>query len=198
MRKSLPVVSLLALLVVMTGCRHRKTVVATPPPPAAAPAPQKPVKQHNAVPHITMADIPIIPMPVPPNVVLGGAVEPAPRPHWQPPAHAEKKNSQADKASSPTSSAVAGNEPPKSTPIGQLSAAPNTKGLPGRSSIAREIQSIQKELAGIHHQLSASQQRTASQIRTFLQKATNALQAGDLDGANTLTVKARVLLQELH
>jgi ribosomal protein S20 len=46
--------------------------------------------------------------------------------------------------------------------------------------------------------LNPREQRTASQIRTFLSKATNALQAGDLDGANTLTVKARVLLSELQ
>jgi len=38
---------------------------------------------------------------------------------------------------------------------------------------------------------------TATQIRTFLSKAKQALDQDDLDGANTLVTKAKVLLAEL-
>lgn len=145
-----------------------------------------------------MADMPLIPEPTPPSVVLGGAVEPAPsrpkttrRPTAETTAAKETENEGKQRA-------AAGEEPPSTTPIGQISAAPNTQGLPSSKNIGNEIQWIQQQLKSIHHTLNTKQQRTATQIQTFLAKATNALQAGDLDGAHTLTVKARVLLSELR
>lgn len=195
MRKlHIAVFGLLALAVVMTGCRHKKAIVSLPPPPP----PKQPVELHPTVPRATIADMPLIPMPAPPNVVLGGAVEPAPS--RQETAQQEVPQPTADDNAQEEAkrTATAGEEPPASTPIGQLSAAPNTQGLPSSKSIENEIQWIQQQLKNIHHALDAKQQRTESQIQTFLAKATNALQAGDLDGAHTLTVKARVLLGEIH
>lgn len=146
-----------------------------------------------------MADMPEIPSPSLPVVVLGGAVQPEPAQHEveRPPAQQPQETAKASGADA-VSSANAGEEPPTTTPIGQLSAAPNTQGLPDRKKISNEIQWISQQLKKIHHALTTRQQRTESQIQTFLAKATNALQAGDLDGAHTLTVKARVLLGELQ
>lgn len=183
----------LAMTMMMTGCRHRKVMVIEPAPPA------KPEKAPMAVPRATMADMPEIPEPQPPNVVLGGAVAPAPKRHnWNRDQDQQPTdNAQADKQDA-NKVAAAGEEPPNTTPIGQLSASPNTQGLPSSSDIAQQIKSIQQRLNGIRRTLNPKEQRTASQIRTFLSKAKNALQAGDLDGANTLTVKARVLLSEIQ
>lgn len=193
MKKSLVAAAGFSLLVVMTGCRHPKAIVATPPPP-----PPPPVIHHSAKPHATLADMPDIPMPAPPNVVLGGAVEPVPSGHEEV-RHSRPKPAPVNDAKQDAQrAAAAGEEPPTTTPIGQLSAAPNTQGLPSSKSIGSEIQWIQQQLKNIHHALNPKQQRTETQIRTFLTKATNALQSGDLDGAHTLTVKARVLLSEIQ
>lgn len=141
----------------------------------------------------------MITLPKPPAVVLGGAVAPvrAEREPERPPA-APQTDTAKDTQADALRSATAGEEPPTTTPIGNLSAAPNTQGLPDSNNIAKEIQWIRQQLKTIHHALSTKQQRTESQIQTFLAKATNALQAGDLDGAHTLTVKARVLLSEIQ
>ena len=192
MKKALVAAIGVTTLVVMTGCRHRKVVVTTQPPPPPR------LTEHPAIPHATMADIPFISMPEPPNVVLGGAVEPAPTRHEAPPEQATQPTAATNAQEDAKRTASEGEEPPTTTPIGQLSAAPNTRGLPSSKSIGNEIQWIQGQLKNIHHALDAKQQRTASEIQTFLAKATNALQAGDLDGAHTLTVKARVLLSEIQ
>lgn len=193
MRKSLFAASVVMVLLVMTGCRHRKAVVLVPPPPPTT------VKQHVSIPPATLSDMPRIPAPVPPDIVLGGALAPAPPKHdsrrsWDSPS---AENTRSGKPGVRPSAAV-GEEPLSGTPIGKISAAPNTQGLPSGANIAREIQWIQTQLSAIHRVLNAKELDTVSQIRTFLSKAKNALQAGDLDGANTLTVKARVLLREIQ
>ncbi len=193
MKRPLAALSLILLLGAVTGCRHRTKVVSFPPPPPT------PVPEHVSIPHATLADMPEIPPPAPPQVVLGGAVVPVPSKRvWQSPRPEQPAQDAQTSQPEAATSATAGEEPPATTPIGELSAAPNTQGLPSSTTIASEIQSIQRQLNGIRRALSPAEQRTASQIRTFLAKATNALQAGDLDGANTLTVKARVLLSELQ
>ncbi len=49
----------------------------------------------------------------------------------------------------------------------------------------------------IHHTLSSGQRKTAAQIRRFLKEAKQALDSGDVDGAQTLVAKAKVLLDEI-
>jgi ribosomal protein S20 len=52
-------------------------------------------------------------------------------------------------------------------------------------------------LNDIGRTLNSQEQITASQIRSFLKQAGDALAAGDVDGAHTLAAKAKVLLGEL-
>jgi hypothetical protein len=194
MRKSLTIGIVFGLLVVATGCQRRAAKMAYPPPP-----PPAPVQEHIAIPHATLADMPVLPPPPPPSVVLGGEVAPVlPRPKPARPVVRHPVEDVHIGETKPVTSPKTGSEPPATTPIGELSAAPNTQGLPSSASIKHEIQSILAQLNRIHHALNANQKNTASQVRTFLAKAKNALTAGDLDGAHTLTVKARVLLSELQ
>lgn len=195
MKKSLAAALPLLLFLSVTGCRRRVKIVSIPPPPQRH---LRPAHHPPAVlPPVAVSNLPVIPVTAAPSVVLGGAVEPAPpkrESHRRPSETVQDTKSTQQDA---INSATAGEEPPATTPIGQLSAAPNTQGLPSKLSISQQIGSLQKQLSQIHRALSASQENTVSQIRTFLAKATNALQAGDLDGAHTLTVKASVLLGEL-
>jgi len=84
------------------------------------------------------------------------------------------------------------------SPIGQLSSAGEHTGVPSRNVIQDLIKATDSGLKGIERSLSSDEQKlTATQIRTFLTKAQQALDQGDLDGANTLATKAKVLLGEL-
>lgn len=78
--------------------------------------------------------------------------------------------------------------------IGQLSS--------GNSSAAQQqtlesIAATERGLNGINGTLNDQDQKTAAHIREFLKRAREALASGDVDGARTLTAKAKVLLSEL-
>lgn len=89
----------------------------------------------------------------------------------------------------------ASNEEPAVSAIGQLSS-----GDP--SELRREtndsIAATERGLNGINRTLSYQEQKTAAQIREFLKQAKAALASGDVDGAHTLVLKAKVLLSELN
>ena len=66
-----------------------------------------------------------------------------------------------------------------------------------RQETSDSIAQTEKGLNGITRRLSDQEQKTRDQIREFLKQAKTALAAGDLDGAHTLALKAKVLLGEL-
>lgn len=66
-----------------------------------------------------------------------------------------------------------------------------------RYETEQSIASVEHGLKDINRQLSDQDQKTATQIREFLKQARTALNAGDVDGAHTLALKAKVLLGEL-
>lgn len=83
------------------------------------------------------------------------------------------------------------------SPIGQLSTTGDNTGTPARSEILKQIDETEKGLSSIKRSLKPEEQTTATEIRTFLTKAKQALSQDDLTGANTLVTKAKVLLDEL-
>ena len=89
---------------------------------------------------------------------------------------------------------VAANPAPTAPAIGELSS-----GDPAnfRHQTEDSIASIERGLNGINRPLDDSEQTTADHIREFLKQAKTALNSGDIDGAHTLAVKAKVLLDEL-
>ena len=106
----------------------------------------------------------------------------------QPPKH---KKPTAAPATDTQQAAV---EPPAVSAIGQLSS-----GDPAARAIQTEaeINDVEKGLNGITRPFSDQEQTTAAHIREFIKQAREALKSGDVDGASTLTAKAKVLLQEL-
>jgi len=97
----------------------------------------------------------------------------------------------------PTPEQLATGVPTDISPIGQLSAAGESTNLERRHKIVDEIDSTEKSLNNIKRPLNKEEETTATQIRTFLDKARQALNQADLDGAHTLVTKARVLLKEI-
>ncbi|MGA2349268.1 MAG: hypothetical protein ABSF70_02450 [Terracidiphilus sp.] len=66
-----------------------------------------------------------------------------------------------------------------------------------RRQTEESIAATENGLNGINRTLSDQEQKTASQIKEFLKQARAALGSGDVDGAQTLAAKAKVLLGEL-
>jgi len=84
--------------------------------------------------------------------------------------------------------------PPGSPAIGQLSSGDPSN---SRYQTQESIAAIEHGLNSINRNLSDSDQKTADHIREFIKQAKAALASGDVDGAQTLVSKAKVLLDEL-
>jgi hypothetical protein len=83
------------------------------------------------------------------------------------------------------------------SPIGQLTTGDSALGERTKHETADLIGETQQGLGGIKRSLSPEEKVTATQIRTFLKQAQQALDNGDTDGAHTLATKAKLLLDEL-
>jgi hypothetical protein len=183
-----PFRSVLWLLpVLLAGCTHKTQQaqmqpLAPPiidtPPPSAQPAP---------------ADLPPPVVTVPQQPQPQQQAEPeAPHKTETKPAHRSQRHPKPEqpKPAEQSSSSTG----PEVSAIGQL-----TSGDSGdlRSQTEQAVASIDQGLKKITRPLSGQEQKTAAQIREFLKQARTALSAGDVDGAHTLAIKARVLLGEL-
>jgi hypothetical protein len=162
----------------LTGCPHKTQVAQNQPlaPPIEDPPPYKP----DPAP----ANLP------PPEVTIPAQ----PQPQLPVPAEPVKKPVKHKRAAN-TNTQVASSGAPAVPAIGQLSSgdAPNL-----RQQTDDSIASTEKTLNGINRKLSDQEEKTAAQVREYLKQARDALTAGDVDGANKLAFKAKVLLDELH
>lgn len=186
-----PVKSVLLFLLpfALAGCTHKTEQVQTQPlaPPIVdtpPPAPQTPPVSELPPPVVT------VPQPAQQTAEQQSA---QPKPEEKPtkrPAHHPKPDTKqgTEQASNGSGSSE------EVSAIGQLS--------PGNSSdqnsqTEHSLDEIERGLKSIKRPLSDQEQKTATQIREFLKQARAALAAGDMDGARTLAMKAKVLLDEL-
>ena len=169
------------LPLLLTACFHRTHHAQnqpTAPPIQSAPQP-------STVPAPIVVRPPVGVIPTQPTISASTAtITPQPE-HTSPVHHHKPVNKNIQQAS---------NGSPGVSAIGQLSS-----GDP--SELRREtddsIASTERGLNGITRTLSYQEQRIAAQIREFLKQAKAALASGDVDGAHTLVLKAKVLLGEL-
>jgi hypothetical protein len=181
---------LLALLPLAQGCDQKKPK-AQQTQTLAPPIIDIPPTQPSTV---STADLP-------PPVI--GDTEPKPNPDdtaSKPPEPVKKpvhhpKKPAAPAAPANTQEANASPNPPGVSAIGQLSG-----GESGdlRAQTEETITSTEKGVNGITRTLNDGEVKTAAQIHEFLKQAREALATGDVDGAHTLAVKAKVLLTELN
>ncbi|MGA7245631.1 MAG: hypothetical protein WBX19_20785 [Terracidiphilus sp.] len=159
----------------LTGCFHRTQIAQNQPlaPPIEDTPPPEPAPTNLPPPEVST--------PVQ-----------APTQQITPPPEPVKKLAKHKK---PANTQVASNETPAVSAIGQLSTGdpPNM-----RQQTDESIASTERTLNGITRRLNDQEQKTAAQVREFLKQARDALTAGDVDGAHTLALKAKVLLDELH
>ncbi|MBX6359297.1 MAG: hypothetical protein IRZ03_04360 [Acidobacterium ailaaui] len=189
----------LSFLLSVTGCSHKEKPLL--PQQAQAPVPPPSAMAHYPA-------LPALPPPIPPRVELVNTQEATTpsRPHHvsrRKPASSRTTSSSAETAAEkpaaqPSPSDLASMAPPAdASPIGQLTAGGDATNLQQRRDIEQMITNTETGLDKIERGLNSDQQKTAIQIRTFLAKARQALLDNDLDGANTLATKAKVLLDEL-
>jgi hypothetical protein len=192
MRSACKAAALILLSAFLAGCRHQAQ--ATPPPEAQAPiVPVSALAKNTPPPQLPPPETPKVGPPAP------ASTTPPPKPKTHKIIHRKPKPEQtpADQARYQTTEQASNGAPGDVSPIGQIAAAGESINAPRRHQIQDEITSTEKGLNEIKRPLSQDEQTTAAQIRTFLAKAKDALTEEDLDGANTLVTKAKVLLTEL-
>jgi outer membrane biosynthesis protein TonB len=169
----------------LTGCIHwpgRKQTQPVAPPVATTTAPKPTPTPEELPPSATT--IPTQPLP--------SDSKPIP----EPPPKKPVKHKKPAPAPPPAPEQAASPAPnPSVSAIGQLSTgeAPDLQ-----KQTVDALNSVEHELNGINRGLSETEQKTAGQIREFIKQARAALTSGDVDGAQTLTAKAKVLLGELN
>jgi len=169
------------LPLLLAGCVHKSDTSLTQslaPPIEDAPLPKPSNAPANLPP-------PVITVPQAPVPVATAPPQAPPKPpvkHKKPP----KKD---------TEQAAATPENPEVSAIGQLSTG---AAYDLRRQTMSSIDTTEHGLSGITRTLSDPEQKTAALIREDLKQARAALDSGDVDGARTLVVKAKVLLAELR
>jgi hypothetical protein len=174
----------LALLVpfLLTGCIFPKKQVH--PVQALAPSASSAPKPETVHP-----DLPDSATTIPSEPIESDADDSLPA---KPFSHHPHQTAKPPASASPATQA---SDPPAVSAIGELSTGqPSDLLLFVRESIA----STEHGLNNIGRSLNDQDQKTAAQIRAFLTQATEAVKAGDVDGARTLASKAKVLLSELN
>jgi hypothetical protein len=141
-------------------------------------------KDASSLPPPSQDPPPEVSIPTKPEVAETKLPTQTPKPppkHKKPPADADAQQ--------------AANGTPAVSAIGQLSSGDPSQ---ARHQTEDAIDSTERGLKAITRTLDDTEQKTAAHIREFLKQARDALASGDIDGANTLVTKAKVLLTELQ
>lgn len=178
------------LPLLLAGCVHKQKTAQNQP--VLAPAiedtpPPKPDKAPIDLP------APVITVPSPPRPTVTNAPPPQPKPK---PHHKPKPTQPADQ----DTQVAANTAPPATAPASPVSAAGSfSSGEPAdlRNQTDTTISDTERGLNGITRPLNDQEKKTSAQIKEFLKQARAALTTGDVDGAHTLALKAKVLLGEL-
>lgn len=212
----------LLMLGLATACRHK----APPPPPPAAAAP--PLSPSSITVITPLPSVPAQPKPnVQPAPAEQPAPPPAAKPVQRVRRLHRKGNAPATSPPETTPANTPAASPPATAPAPAGTAAPVLTPAPGTEAASptvaqaaapalgqlsagtaintaertRMIGNIQQQEARLSKLKTATTSEGLTlqmQVRTFLNKARQAVAENDLDGAQTLNTKARVLLDELQ
>jgi outer membrane biosynthesis protein TonB len=182
------------LPLLLAGCEH-KTPPAQPQtlaPPIVDTPPPKPATVSQAdLPPPVVGPVP----PATPNTDAGAKPTDTPKKTVRHPKKPAATPAAPGAAPAQDAANATPTPPPSVSAVGQFSG-----GASGdlRTETEESISSTEKGVNGITRTLNDSEQKTTVQIREFLKQAREALATGDVDGAQTLAKKAKVLLAELN
>lgn len=204
MRSGRAWIALAVSLAALSGCGPKKPVAGVSPAVRAPELP--PTEMALALPQVP----PALPVVARRSVKLDTTAPPLAKPEvavTEPrktpkhrPAHPSADEAKAQSAASQPAAQtpqVANAQPAEQTPIGQLSTANDAVNTADRSAISGQIDGTENGLNSIKRPLNTEEQKTVTLIRNYIARARDALKVDDLDGASTLSSKAKQLLQEL-
>jgi hypothetical protein len=174
------------LCAALAGCRHQPQV---PPLPAQTQTP------NIYIPPPPQPNLP--PMEAPPPAVVT-EVEPVkarvkPKKHKRPPSQAAKPTEEAPQ--SPPAAPPTDTESAATAEIGALS--PGNPSSPRQQQVSGHISAVEHRLDELPAAGSDAQKKQVLQVRLFLKQAADALKTGDAEGAENLTTKAGLLLDDM-
>ncbi len=209
----------------LLGCRHTEPPVIAPQASTAPPAAPTPITvitplptlPQSAKPNVQLAPLEL-PQPKPaqvkhprslhrkahhpptavaeageakvaPNPASGTPAAPSPVP-----ANGTPVNGGTATAGNVTSSTLAQEAAPELGNLSTGTAISNTE----KTRMNREIEQLEGRLGKVKEPTTTDERAAVLQIRAFLERAKQSIEENDLDGAQTLNTKARVLLEELQ
>jgi len=181
--------------VALTGCQHSPKVVqaATVPAAATAPAVQVPPpsvlkEQADAMAKMQAQTPPPEPKPE----------EPAPT--QRPERRRSSAQTQAPKPATPAPPTQTANAAPAAPSpeavIGQLSTGGDASAQ-NKKQAEDYLAGLQRRVDGLSASVVRDRKSAIEQVRDFLRKATDALHSGDVEGANNLATKAKLILDDI-
>jgi outer membrane biosynthesis protein TonB len=180
----------LLLPLLVASCAH-KTQQAQSQPPLAPPIEDAPLPPPNKAPANLPPPVETTPQPPQPATAnTQPTTPPKPAPKHKKPA----QPATTGQTTQQTTQQASNDSAPKVSADGQFS--PGEAG-DQRKQTSDSIAATEKGLSGITRPLNDQDQKTSAQIREFLKQAKVALDKDDVDGAHTLALKAKVLLDEL-
>ena len=193
------------LLAGMAGCQH-KAAPPPPPPPAVKTPPITPatITVITPLPSIPPETARSVKRETPAPVQTATVSKPPPRKHHLRHHPAETSVASNNEPSSPAAASTVAH-PAETAPtpadqvpaLGQLSTGTALTGRQ-RDRLLDEIAAQETRLKKQPVSTGLDSRTEMTQIETFLAKARQAVDQNDLDGASTLTTKARVLLDEME
>lgn len=131
----------------------------------------------------------LLPPPTPEPEAEPVAVQPTPKKKRSRRVHSlQKKKIVTDNAE------VAADNP---SPMGQLSAGDSSTNPALREQTVKLIATTEGRLSAVNSSIASNKHDTISQIQGFLAQAKKALDINDLQGAQTLATKAKILVDEM-
>jgi hypothetical protein len=189
------------LSLVLTACSHRQQ--AQNQPPLAPPIEDAPLSKPEVV---TPKDLPPpVVTPAQPDQSAAGSKpqeQPKPAPKHKKPkpptantTQTADKPADAAKLATPPANQEASNIEGGGVPaIGQISSGGTAN---SRTETENTLNSTQHSLDTLNRKLTDQEEKTAAQIKEYIKQARIALASNDLDGAQNLANKAKLLLNEL-
>ena len=197
MRMKLPSAVTVALACLMTsGCMKNQKVVraaSLPPAPPSAGAPPIQVPP----PSVLAAEVPPE-EPIPTQPANQTANDTENTQHTKRPSRKPSAPASPPTANKPATTQMAANAAdPETSVIGQLSTGGDSV-TSNRRQAVDFLEATEKRVNSLSAQTVQQHQNAVNQVRDFLRKAHEALKSGDVDGANNLTTKAKVLLDDIQ
>ena len=200
LRLNAAVLALCSVLLILTGCEHKKPVVVVPQqaPPTAAAEPSATPEPEAAPPADQPQEQATQAQPAPSDQAPAAATQENPsrikKPSPRKPANPEKTT----EARNTPQKVVIPAEKAQPTPVpGQISPGQTPGDAHSQTSTEQLLQGAESNLNGIKRTLNKDEEAMRAQIRDFISQSRKAIGENDPARAHNLAVKARLLSDEL-